>query len=133
MINILLFQLFSLLSYDIILGNGFFCITKKIYIAFTFYYKNLCNKLMKDIKNKDKQLNDFCVFLFVILGIFLILYIFSFFAIAFKTIYTLITHQYNLKYINHYSFENKKNKDISHNNFSILNELLKSKDYLFSI
>lgn len=133
MLNIFLFQLFSLFSYEIIVANGFFHLTKKICIAISFYYKYLCNQLMKNIKNKDKQLNDFCVFLFVILGIFLILYIISFFAIAFKTIYTLNTHQYNLKYINQYSFQNKKNKDISHNNFSILNELLKSKDYLFSI
>lgn len=134
MLNFILFQLFSYSTFDIILQNSFLDISKKVFLSIMFYYDYLCNILMKNVKNKN--LNDFYVFIFVIFGIFLFLYLYSFFVVTFKIIYTIINRDYKIKCIqkqydnesniHHYLFNNK-------NQYSILNELLKSKNYLFSI
>lgn len=134
MLNFILFQLFSYSTFDIILQNSFLDISKKVFLSIMFYYDYLCNILMKNVKNKN--LNDFYVFIFVIFGIFLFLYLYSFFVVTFKIIYTITNRDYKIKCIQkqydnenniHYYLFNNKNQ------YSILNELLKSKNYLFSI
>lgn len=134
MLNFILLQLFSYSTYDIIIQNGFFHMTKHAFIAMSFYYDYLCSLLMKNIKNKDKQLNNFCIFIFVVFGIFLTLYLYSIFVVTFKTLYTLITNKYTNIFLEPSLSINSK-LFIKNNicKYSILNELFKSKNYLFSI
>ncbi len=135
MINFILFHIFSFSTYDIAIQNGFLSLFKKIFSAMSVYYNYLFLLLMKNINNKNNiHLNRFCSFIFFIFGVFFTLYLYSFLSITFKTIYKYIIHKISFKYLNEsisikiQIFSNKDN-----HNYSILNELLKSKKFLFSI
>lgn len=134
MLNFILWQLFSYSTIDIILQNGIFSLSKQFWIAMSFYYNYLCNLLSKNFKNN--QLNTFFTNIFVIFGIYLVLYLYSFFAVAFKTIYTLTSNYYIHKHNKWDCIVTNDlilKYDIFKKEYSILNELLKSKNYLFSI
>ncbi len=135
MINFILFQIFSCSTYDIAIQNGFLSLIKKIFGSMSIYYNYLFLLLMKNIDNKNNiHLKHFCSFIFIIIGVLFTLYLYSFLSVTFKIIYNFIVYKISFKFINQ-SILIKLQDFFKHNNynFSILNELLKSKKYLFSI
>ena len=134
MINFLLFSFFNIYTFDIMIQNNFISCLKSFFQIVYFFYKNLSYKiLMKNFDQlKNEDLRRFYIFLLLISGCFLSLYLYTFIKVTYKIVINLsyiisficinkfIKKQYNL-------YNNKINK------YGILFQLLNSKKFLFSI